>query len=394
MEDLVFIQQFINNGLPEGELYVNAEVDTPEVGQSTIKGVAISNKSNTGLDLTNVMQSLDRRIILNYPDNGSFIKVNLTVISKSKHVSAVGPSTFFYFKVQPQIVDTTILGDAEISIAVSLEPFIQDRQQVEYYDVLQANAQPQRLGRFQQIANNTQPYVADNRVFPLPQNIENLIEGTADSAETVTSNYTKKGWINARYEGSLTGLVDFQGIPAYTSFREFQGIPYIDTIQVNTIDSNYLQTLEALNLVHTGIKDLPEVAVSEILSNSPQTITATSTLLDLDNSLIGSRSIKLIPNQLLKLTVGLETELVRFLSIETITETVTRVNVVRNLDRETALAGSVIRVDALDPCQIFRTDSNKLSPLANSWTFVAGINTYFRTDKLGFVFQQVTPESN
>jgi hypothetical protein len=397
MEDLVFIQQFISSGLPNGELSVNVEEDEPEAGKSLIRGIVISTIDSEGQDLTSILQNVDR-IILNYPDNSSFVKVNLSIISKSKHFSPDPSTTFFYLKTAPTVIDSSIIVDEEQNIRISLEPFIQNRQQLLDYDAVQANAQLQRLSSTQQVVNNIQPYLTGSAVRPLPQNLDSLIAGTADFAETVNSNYTKKGWINARYEGSLTGLTDFQGIPAYVNLREFEGIPYIDTLQVGSVNTEYLEGLQTFTLVHTGQGALPELKQTIILSNISQSIDANTTVLTLDNSFQSRAKFDrlLIPNQILRIKQDAEvdgpSELVRFINIKTVTATTTDINVTRKAaGEETALSGAVVLIFALDPCQIFRISSNQIAPLSNSWTFIPEIGKSLRTDKYGFVIAEVAP---
>jgi len=389
MEDLVFIQQFILTGLAAGTISVNAELDVPEAGQSTIRGVAISNVVDSE-DITTTLQNITR-IVLNYNIEEVTVKITLNIISKSRHKSDTPETTFFYLKVNPVVVDTPTLAATDVT--VSLEPTIQDRKQLEDYNAIQNNAQTQRLNKLQQVVNNIQPYTVNGKVRPLPQNLDNLIEGTADSAETVRSNYTTAGLVNARYLGSQTGLVDYLGVPAYTLLKEFRGIPYVDSVEINRINSAYLESLKPFTLYHSGIKSLPDIAeTGRILSDTVQPILAVETVLTLNNFFVSR--VKLIPNQLLRLefgSTGADFELVRFIKIQSTTSTSTKVSVVRGIDKE-PLTGNIFTIQALDPCQIFRVDSSKLSPLANSWTFIADIETYFRTDKFGFVFSRSEPE--
>ncbi len=62
----------------------------------------------------------------------------------------------------------------------------------------------------------------------LPQNYQSIIDGTAVSASVQPSNYSTVGFINARYNGTKTTVVDY-GITPAKSLTEFSG-------QANPVD--------------------------------------------------------------------------------------------------------------------------------------------------------------
>lgn len=387
-------QQFINevnlNGIPDGEIYVQIE----ETGVITrIIGLAVSVKTKASKNITNILEQVER-VSFNWEQGGNPIgDLNLKINNKTKY-STTSNQLYFYFQVPPTVI-TAPTSDPTLNVRINFFPFITDQQFANSdFNATINSISEQKLSTFRQIADNQQPYKIGNEVFPLPSNIELLLEGNATYAQIPDSNYTKTGFINARYNGSLTDDEEFGSIPPGIGIREFQGTIFSSGSTLDAICNTAQETLLVNNLYHTGQEALPKLNL--VSSNDITPLIASGEGPQIGTELITTFSVnpnfraKIQKNMLLVITVRIPnitdpityTDRAELVRVRSYNEGVFTVE--RNITSPPE-GGEITNVTTTDNCQIYRLENDIPITVTDSRVLVDGSREVLSTDKFGFV---------
>ena len=92
--------------------------------------------------------------------------------------------------------------DSSDEVLLNIQPDVSNFEYSDYNAVFGNATIPQFSTIYQDIDYNS------NGGF-IPTNFNLIISGTAAKAQIQDSNYTQKGWINGRYNGSKNSSIDF-----------------------------------------------------------------------------------------------------------------------------------------------------------------------------------------
>ena len=259
------------------------------------------------LDITQVLQQLEKiSFTLKYrsfPDQ----KIDLTVISRRKERGAA-ENEYFYFDVKEtefidylgtnavfdgDIDNNTLEGNGE---QVFFSPTLSEVNfSFSDFNPLLSNSITNRLSSKRQIASR-------NNLDINPVNSDSLLSETAPLAEIPDSNYSLTGLINSRYEGSKTDAEKFGGVsPSFTG-RTFTGEVFSNVVTNSKISSSLEQDRVYKELFHTGEEELPvfrivsssfnlqQTSISSTLKLSPIPTASSGSLFDIGDILFFSGS--------------------------------------------------------------------------------------------------------
>jgi len=383
-----FVNTVIQNGpLNPAGLFIHLESNPSGTGNSTILGLAIyPEKNQQSTDVTRVLEQVETiRFKLSdpYPTGPDKLSLTLPVLNRGIYAD-IQNETFFYLQTPPTTIQLELSETLETGVLVTFEPFITDLLfSSNDYNALLNSVNNQRLSSYRQVADDNKPYTFNNKDLPLPANLELLIAGTATPAQIPDSNYTKRGWIQARYEGSVTDDTEFGGIPGFLTGRSFIGSSHVLDLSTGSICTLDQENRVLQELFHTGLGTLPEVIQGFQFAVVPSTITSTQTVID---------DVKVPEGAVIKNSLAIfrnssnAEEFVRLISYNSNTR---KLEVQRGVD-STPITGTLQSIIPLIRTQIFRLDQNKVIPLSNVQVWVRDSLKVLKLDKFGVAYLEST----
>ena len=346
------------------------------------------------LDITQVLQQLEKiSFTLKYrsfPDQ----KIDLTVISRRKERGAAD-NEYFYFDVEEtefidylgtntifdgDIDNNTLEGNGE---QVFFSPTLSEVNfSFSDFNPLLSNSITNRLSSKRQIASR-------NNLDINPVNSDSLLSETAPLAEIPDSNYSLTGLVNSRYEGSKTDAEKFGGIPPSFTGRTFTGEVFSNVVTKLKISSSLEQDRVYKELFHSGPEEFPTFT---IVSSSLELLgsAGTSNLINI-SSFTGSDTNLVDVGNILFLTSSAGTEFVR---LEQLDVKNNKIKVERSYLSDKGItsqavshaAGTVIEV--VQPTKLFEFGSGttKVELVENAKVLVKESRLILETDKYGNVF--------
>lgn len=349
---------------------------------------------DSNLDITQVLQQLEKiSFTLKYrsfPDQ----KIDLTVISRRKERGAAD-NEYFYFDVEEtefidylgtnavfdgDIDNNTLEGNGE---QVFFSPTLSEVNfSFSDFNPLLSNSITNRLSSKRQIASR-------NNLDINPVNSNSLLSETAPLAEIPDSNYSLTGLVNSRYEGSKTDAEKFGGVsPSFTG-RTFTGEVFSNVVTNLKISSSLEQDRVYKELFHSGPEEFPTF---NIVSSSFKLLssTGTSSLISI-SSFTGSNTNLVDVGNILFLTSSAGREFIR---LEQLDVKNNRIKVERSYLSDKGIssqavghtAGTVIEV--VQPTKLFEFGSGttKVELVENAKVLVKESRLILETDKYGNVF--------
>jgi len=385
--------QFVNtirvSNLIPGNIYIHTNPNTPENDKSTILGLAVFPVRDGQINLTSVLEQVERvgfKLKDPFPTGSATIDLILPVTNKAKYIDITG-KTFFYLQTPETVVDTVLSQNTQEDTIINFEPFITDLLFANNdYNAIINSINDQRNSKFRQIVDDNQPYEVEGKTFPLPSNIDALLAGTATEAQIPDSNYTKAGWIRARYEGSTTSAIGYGGVPSYLTGRPFTGSTHVLDLATGSICSIPQGDRILQEFLHTGPTEVPTLIEAKGLKtpflqplNTDDT-TIPNVRVDETLDLNGSyATIKFVPG-----TEPIPDELIRIVSYTRDTGILT---VERGIESDPG-SGAISAIIPKVKVRIFRLEGSKIISFSDTQIWIKEKPKVIRTDKLGIVFKE------
>jgi hypothetical protein len=343
------------------------------------------NQDASATDITDILEQVEE---ITFTFDG--ITYILTVLDRSFY--ADNPA-FYYFRVEsnqliPNIFDADITSNlAQSDVVVSFHPFLNDITfGTSEFNVL--------LNNGNNLRKSTDKLEADREEgFVVPSNFQSILTLSASKAQVQDSNYSDTGYINARYEGSVSEASDQGGVDPSLSAKEFTGIIFSeDTNQdvVCGLVGGAGQRVE-VQLLHTGETRLPTFTTSSAGIEADGAIAVGDTAFNY--TYLGAFSGQLVPSIDVGdflIPVG-STEIMRVEEHNVFNK---RLVVTRNYVSGSipGLGTTTTLGDGTDFAKVQRQDiikvedfANNLAKVNNSKIFISENNAFVRTDSFGTI---------
>ena len=384
-----FITTVQQAGLVNSNIYIHTNPNTPENGKSTILGLAVFPVRDGQINLTPVLEQVERvsfELKNTFPTGSAIIDLTLPITNKAKYVDT-GGKIFFYLQTPETVVDVVLTAATQENTIINFEPFITDLLFANNdYNAIINSISDQRSSKYRQVADDNQPYKDNGKTFPLPSNIDALLAGTATEAQIPDSNYTKAGWIRARYEGSTTTAVGYGGVPSYLTGRPFTGSTHVLELPTGSICSIPQGDRILQEFLHTGPTEVPTlVELKEIPGLTGVSITPTD--LEIQNVTIDEAIDIEGSYLLLRVFVNsvAEEEIIRAVKYDKESRTLT---IERGIEGIQTSQGTIISLRPKAKVRIFRFEGSKVVSISDTQLWVRENPKVIRTDKLGIVFKE------
>lgn len=164
--------------------------------------------------------------------------LRLKVTAKSVQYS--GNSTYYFLNVEEidiNAITPISIPNAKVIVLPGLDGAIFDKSP---YNVLQGSVELQRQSDYiTQFGSTTKAYIQD-------------------------SSYSNTGWINARYEGSVTNTLNYKTIEPALTGNTFKGNYYPSSTTDDQINTQASVDRVTTNYLHTGNTQLPEFSLERL----------------------------------------------------------------------------------------------------------------------------------
>lgn len=372
-----FIDEVNTTGIPDGEIYIQIEDEVG--GETQVLGLAVSVKTKNGKDITNILEQVETVSFTWTQEEDLIGDLRLEVKNKTRYVTSKD-EPYFYFQVTPtKIVEPDLVPTSDVRI--NFFPFITDQQfNNSDFNATINSINNQKPSTFRQVADNQQPYLLNGQVFPLPSNIDLLVQGNATFAQIPDSNYTKIGYTNARYNGSITDDEEFGSIPPGIGIKGFQGTTFSSGSTDDAICGTPQEALTVGTLYHTGQGSLPRLVLlsnADIVPAPMQTLTATTVVIEV----LPNFKAKIQKNMLLVAVISGTPEVIR---VRSYNPNEARFTVERGVTGPPQ-AGTLSSITVTDNCQVYRLENDVPVLITESRVLVEGSREILNTDKFGFV---------
>lgn len=385
---------------------ININIEPDESG--TTKGsitsltVTITDYFSTNENnLTQLLQQVENiEFTLTYFDgtnieSNNSSKIKLEIISKERRSGYTGEKPYFYFRVNPVVIDDirnigpnfkfspanyptsyNELQDPNFSTTIFTPIISNINFLTSDFNPVLSNATDIRKSTFLQISDR-------NQLTSNPSNISSLFAGTATPAQIPDSNYTDTGITNSKYQGSKTSAESFGGIEPALTGKIFDGIVFSDQLSNEEVTGSDLSNSTVVGeLLHTGPSTLPTFTTASTSIRNTSEITADAASFEYNFAGINQG----LSNIDIGNIIIIDNERLRILKNDTKTYSLL---VERGYEESTATQhdpGSVIKL--IVPTRIFKFDDSETKIIAadNSKVYLKENKQVMQTDKFGVIF--------
>lgn len=283
MNELQFIQSHITQGVNtsitvEGTIDLNITPLRSTGPDYTITSCIVPLKLlDSNLTEQEVKQILEQattiKIIVS--NNNIEEELILNIDSKTYYNGGNQYLSFYYFKVEEVIISSNLLNveltpgvpidnstaeqqDLYTDTVTYIEPFITGLTfEIGDYNVIYNNAVNSKSSRIRLSS-------VRDRLTINPTNIDVLIDQSATKAKIQDSYYSKRGWVNARYEGTKTIGPDYSNLNPIISGILFEGDLYTHKTPTGSICNRQPEERLIRSNLYTGQSELPTEEVKDI----------------------------------------------------------------------------------------------------------------------------------
>ena len=190
----------------------------------TVQGLTIPTVNVLGQDITAYLDQV-QQVIVPISIGGVVQDTTLNITTRQSYTTPGG--NFYFFTITPYVASSITQGAFSGSLAeVSFTPAIDVNVFNESpYNVLQGLVEETRKSDYIMLSDRYKVGAPGLPGYTGPTNINQLLAGSASLADVQDSLYSDTGWINARYNGTVTDSTDYKVSPAVTG-KIFKGSQY------------------------------------------------------------------------------------------------------------------------------------------------------------------------